>query len=107
MTEATKQEMRDSILNHLGTLQSFGVNQSAIMPVNIEEAPKATIIQPTQEPMASKIETPQPKSESQLDLNSLSSLDDLQSHLSDCQRCKLCENRKTIVFGVGLRLSMN
>lgn len=47
--------------------------------------------------MSSK--SPSPKSEKDRELSA--GLVDVREELGDCQRCKLCETRQTIVFGSG------
>jgi len=76
----SKEHIRESLLTHLKTFQSIGLKD---------------IMLPAQQAVTPTIKTaPVTKTDA-------STLNELQELIGNCQRCKLCEQRKNIVFGVG------
>jgi len=77
-----KLHIRNSVLTHLESLQTFGV-QDILFP---EHGTRNT------EHRTKQIFT---------NIENIPSLDDLRDFIGDCTRCKLCTGRKNLVFGVG------
>lgn len=78
MSAVDPNKIRDSVLFHLSQFQEHGLAHTL----------------PQNDPVENSVDI-QGKPEDINDLNSL------QTHLEGCTRCKLCEKRKTIVFGEG------
>jgi uracil-DNA glycosylase len=91
----TKQHTRNSLLTHLNTLQSFGM-ECVFAPENsslvdsqsnvVEQLSKESSDEPMKKTLNKKAKT----------------LDELQNKvIGDCKRCKLCKGRNNVVFGDG------
>lgn len=78
MTLINRQLIRASLLTHLKTLHSFGVEHVHVTPVS-----------------------PVPGSPAHPHLEEEKTLENLREQIGDCRRCKLCSGRKNLVFGVG------
>lgn len=88
MTEPTKDQIRDALITHLGTLQSWGVKDVLINPVDLTATDTDTADAPAS---VSKV----------ADLSACQNLAELQGFIGNCSRCKLHKQRKNLVFGVG------
>jgi DNA polymerase len=69
--------------NHLSFLKDYGIDEIPLEPNQVLG-----------------LKTPSQKTKSPNSMPS-STLDQVQTELGDCQRCKLCNGRKSIVFGSG------
>lgn len=81
--EHAPEQIRNSILGHLGALHTAGIKHT-ILPSRKKQVATTPITPAAAEKM-----------------DHINSLDALQKFIGECTRCKLCEARKTVVFGVG------
>ena len=72
-----------NLKNHLSFLKDYGIDEIPLEPNQVLG-----------------LKTPSQKTKSPNSMPS-STLDQVQTELGDCQRCKLCNGRKSIVFGSG------
>lgn len=103
MTQPTpdKSLIRDSIFTHLSFLQSIGLKHV----FHAESQPEVT--QELKSP-AAQIQTPKAVAQTNpvldtapVDFSSIYSLEQLQTCIGNCHRCKLAPGRTNLVFGVG------
>lgn len=107
MSEATREQLRDSIVTHLTALKAFGVKTAPTLNLPEELTRSALNPSPTTSPRPTQNNehtTALPPTPAALNtplLSGVTSLEALSDHIGECERCGLCEKRKNIVFGVG------
>jgi DNA polymerase len=85
----------DEIDRSLAVATEVGPPLDASAPPSTAEAPGQIAPPRTTEPLIEAPGSPTPE------WGDLPNLEQIRESLGDCQRCSLCENRKTIVFGEG------
>ena len=99
--DAARTELRyiaDSLQHYVEILKEGGLNGLPRTPMSSPHAPPAARIQPAAL-AADRPAAPHPPAD--IDGQTLDSLAALRDAIGDCRRCKLCEHRTQIVFGVG------
>ena len=95
--DAAVAQVSHSLQAYLTELRAGGVEGLPAGPV----AMRADAADPAPRPANAPIPPAEPQHAAADPLADVASLDELRTVLGPCQRCTLCEHRKTIVFGVG------
>ena len=103
--DAVVAQVSHSLQVYLTELRDGGLEGLPASPVGMPVETRAAEPMPSPSDEPAHTPTIEPRNDSAAvpadPLAGVGSLDELRTALGPCQRCKLCEHRKTIVFGVG------